>query len=138
MCATLCKPVPQLIWWSAKRRSVIRMPKKGNSGTRILITVVALIAVASFVVVAWHDGLIGVTPIGNINSLSVSTGAVAVKGEITSIVGTTITLSDGTGGVSFEWVGPVTLHSIVVVRGVIWSAHILYLVSSVDVVWLFG
>jgi len=113
------------------------MPKKGKSNTRIIVVVIALIAVASLVVVAFHDGLIGVTPMGSINNESVQSGAVAVRGEITSIVGTTITLSDGTGGVAFEWAGPATLHSIVVVRGVIFSPHILHQVSSVDVVWLF-
>lgn len=113
------------------------MPKKGKSTVKILVIVVTVIAVASLVVVAYHDGLIGVTPMGDINNLIVSSGAVTVKGEITSIVGTTIQVYDGTGGLQFEWAGPATLHSIVVVRGVISSAYFLYLVSAVDVVWIF-
>jgi hypothetical protein len=112
------------------------MPKKGKPIGKILL-VVALIAVGTLVVVAWHDGLIGTTSLGSINNLTVSSGAVTVRGEITGIAGTTITLNDGTGGVEFDWSGPATLHSIVVVRGVITSAHHLGLVSSVDVVWLF-
>jgi hypothetical protein len=112
------------------------MAKKGKPIVPILI-VVALIAVGSLAVVAWHDGLIGSTSLGSINNLTVSSGAVTVRGEITEISGTTITLNDGTGGVEFEWAGPATLHSIVAVRGVITSAHHLGLVSSVEVVWLF-
>lgn len=115
------------------------MPKKkGKPVTKILIVVV-LIAIISVGVVGWHDGILGTTPCGDINDLSVDSGTtVRVRGEITIILLTAITLSDGTGGVIFQWAGPATLNSIVVVTGVVQSAHFLHLVSSVDVVWIFS
>ena len=114
------------------------MPKKkGKPLTKVLI-VVLLIAIVSVGFVAWHDGVIGITQLGDINNLSVDSGTtVRVKGEITAIVLTQITINDGTGGAIFTWAGPATLNSIVVVTGVVQSAHFLHLVSSVEIVWLF-
>ena len=114
------------------------MPKKkGKPVTKILLVVV-LIAIVAVGFVAWHDGAFGITPLGDINDLSVDSGTnVRVKGEITAILGTQITLADATGGCIFTWAGPATLNSIVVVTGVVQSAHFLHLVSSVEVVWLF-
>ena len=113
------------------------MPRKKKRSTRTILIIVVLIAVAGVTVVAWHDGLIMTTPLGEINNLNVSSGAVRVRGEITAISGTTITLHDGTGTVLFEWAGPATLNSIVVVTGSVSSAHFLHQVSSVEPVWLF-
>ena len=111
--------------------------KKGRS-TRNIILVVILIGVISFGVIAWHDGLIGITPMGDINDLSVDSGTtVRMKGEITAIVGPLVTASDGTGGVVFDWTGPIDLNSIVVITGVVGSAHIMQSVSAVDIVWIF-
>ena len=114
------------------------MPKKkGKPVTKILIGVV-LIAIVAFAFVGWHDGLLGITPLGDINNLSVDSGTtVRVRGEITVILLGSITLTDGTGGVIFLWSGHATLNSIVVVTGVVQSAQILHQVSSVEVVWIF-
>jgi len=114
--------------------------KKGSSASKILIVVI-LIAIVSFAVVGWHDGLIGVTPMGSINDFTIDSGtAVTVKGNITLILLTVVTIVDSTGGVAFEWAdaGSLTLHSVVVVRGVVFSLHILTDVSSVAPVWLFA
>ena len=114
------------------------MPKKKGKPVAKILTVVVLIAIVTFGVVGWHDGILGVTPCGDINDLSVDSGTtVRVRGEITIILLGSITLSDDTGGVIFLWAGPATLNSIVVVTGVVQSAHFLHLVSSVEVVWIF-
>jgi hypothetical protein len=122
----------------------ILMPKKkkGSSASKILIVIV-LIAVVSIAIVGWHDGLIGATPMGDINNGTVAEGtAVTVKGEITNIntISSEITIGDTTGGVSFHWVDAASmlLHTRVVVRGVVFSLHILTDVSSVDPVWVFA
>ena len=116
----------------------VRMPKKkGKPVTKILLVVV-VIAIVSIGFIGYHDGLLGITPCGDINDLSVDSGTtVRVRGEITVILLGSITLSDATGGVIFLWAGPATLNSIVVVTGVVQSAHFLHLVSSVEVVWIF-
>ncbi|NHJ12058.1 MAG: hypothetical protein EAX95_00170 [Candidatus Thorarchaeota archaeon] len=80
---------------------------------------------------------------GNINDGTVPEGtAVTVKGEIANInpMLDTITIGNTTGGVAFEWAGAdsMLLHTRVVVRGVVFSLHILTDVSSVDTVWLFA
>ena len=114
--------------------------KKGSAASKILVVVI-LVAVVSIAVVGWHDGLIGATPMGSINDFTVDSGtAVTVKGEVTLIVLTVVTISDSTGGVAFEWAdaGSLSLHTLVVVRGVVFSAHILTDVSSVTPVWLFA
>lgn len=116
--------------------------KKGSSASKILIVVV-LIAVVAIGVVGWHDGVIGVTPMGNINDGTVDEGtAVTVKGEISIIVlaTNTVTIGDTTGGVAFTWAdaASLSLHQRVVVRGVVFSLHILTDVSSVAPVWLFA
>jgi hypothetical protein len=111
--------------------------KKGKPVTKILL-VVFVIAVVSVGVVAWHDGLIGLTSINDINDGLVSNGtAVSVKGEITIRVGNFITLNDGANFVVFYWEGASILNSIVVVRGIVESIVSLRNVTAVDVVWIF-
>ena len=114
------------------------MPKKkGKPVTKILLVVV-VIAIVTFGVIGWHDGILGITPYSEINNLNIDSGTnVRVRGEITAIVLGVVTLSDGSGGVAFLWAGPATLNSIVVVTGTVQSAHWLHLVSSVEVVWIF-
>ena len=89
------------------------MPKKkGKPIAKILLVVVIVVAI-SVSVVAWHDGLIGVTEISDI-----------------------LTVSDGSNFVGFEWTGASTLNSIVVVRGVVGSLITLTDVTSVEIVWI--
>jgi Na+-transporting methylmalonyl-CoA/oxaloacetate decarboxylase beta subunit len=121
----------------------ILMPKKkkGSSSSKILIVIV-LIAVVSVAIIGWHDGLIGVTAMGDINDGTVPEGiSVTLKGEITNIIilTNTVTIGDTTGGMSFEWASAssLLLHTRVVVRGVVFSLHILT-ASSVDPVWVFA
>jgi hypothetical protein len=108
-----------------------------NKGKPIIgIILVLVVAVA---IIGWHDGLIGVTPIENINNFSVDNGtSVTVKGEITIILGDLVTISDSTGSLGFTWAGSgsLSLHSIVVVRGVVSSFITLSDVSSVAPIWL--
>jgi len=112
--------------------------KKGTSKTKILLVIV-VIAVVTVGVVAWHDGLIGITRVQDINNGTVSVGSsVAVKGEIIIIFGNLITISDDGNIVAFSWSGPSTLNSIVVVRGVVGSFVTLTDVTSVEVVWIFN
>lgn len=115
------------------------MPKKkGKSSGKIIIGII-LVAVIAVAILGWHDGLFGVTPIENINNFSVDNGtAVTIKGEITLIFGDLVTISDSTGSLGFTWAdsGSLSLHSIVVVRGVVSSFITLTDVSSVALVWL--
>ena len=79
---------------------------------------------------------------GDINDGTVAEGTpVTVKGEITNIViiTNTVTIGDTTGGVAFVWAGAASmlLHTRVVVRGVVFSLHILT-ASAVDPVWVFA
>ncbi len=116
--------------------------KKGSSTAKIAIVIV-LIIVVSIAVVGWHDGLIGTTPMNNINNGTVDMNApVTVKGEVTAIIPAThtVTVSDTTGGVIFYWANSdsLSLHTRVVVRGLVFSAHFLYNVTSVSPVWLFA
>jgi hypothetical protein len=113
--------------------------KKGSSASKILIVIV-LIAVVAVAIIGWHDGAIGVTQMGDINNGTVPEGtSVTVKGVISSIIPAlhTITIGDSTGGVSFDWADAdsMLLYTTVVVRGVVFSLHILT-ASSVDVVWI--
>ncbi|MHA1964821.1 MAG: hypothetical protein ACXACG_06375 [Candidatus Thorarchaeota archaeon] len=112
--------------------------KKGKPVAKILLVVV-LIAVVTVGIVAWHDGLFGLTSINDINDDLVPIGTpVSVKGEITARLGNIITLQDGANLLAFEWEGASTLNSIVVVRGVVGSIFTLANVTSVDVVWIFA
>jgi hypothetical protein len=111
--------------------------KKGKPVAKILLVVV-LIAVVSVGVVAWHDGLIGLTSINDINDGLVDIGThVAIKGELTGRLGNFITVNDGANFVGFVWEGASTLNSIVVVRGIVGTFISLSNVTSVDVVWIF-
>ncbi len=115
------------------------MPKKKGKPIGKILIVVVLIVVVSFGVIGWHDGLFGITPMGDINNLTVSSGTtVRMKGEVTAIVGSLVTASDGTGGVVFTWDGPITLNAKIVITGVVGSAHVMQSVSAVDTVWIFG
>lgn len=116
--------------------------KKGSSALKIAIVVI-LIVFVSIGVVAWHDGVIGATPMSKINdgTLDMNT-PVTVKGEVTAIIPAlhTVTIADTTGGVSFYWADSdsLSLHTRVVVRGLVFSLHILYNVTSVSQVWIFA
>ena len=115
------------------------MPKKKGKSTTKIILVVVVIAIVAIGVVAWHDGLIGLTEISDINNGTVSNGSVvAIKGEVTFRLGNAMIVSDGSNSVGFEWEGASTLHSIVVVRGTVSSIITLSDVTSVDIVWIFN
>lgn len=97
-----------------------------------------MLTIVTIGVVAWHDGLIGLTSINDINDGLVSNGThVTVKGEVTARLGNFLTIMDGPNGLGFVWEGASTLNSIVVVRGVVTSFLTLGNVTSVDVVWIF-
>ena len=115
------------------------MPKKkGKPVAKILLGIV-LIAVVTIGVVAWHDGLIGLTSMNDINDGLVANGThVTVKGELTGRLGNFITINDGANVLGFVWEGASTLNSIVVVRGIVSSFITLSNVTSVDVVWIFA
>ena len=111
--------------------------KKGRPVAKILLVFV-LIAVIAIGVVAWHDGLVGLTSINDINDGLVPNGtAVTIKGEIILRVGNFITVSDGSNAVGFIWEGASQLNSIVVVRGIVTSFVTLGNVSAVNIVWIF-
>ena len=115
------------------------MPKKKGKPIAKILLVVVEIAVVTVGIVAWHDGLIGLTSINDINDGLVLVGtAVSVKGEITGRLGNIISLQDGPNLIVFEWLGASTLNSIVVVRGAVGSIFNLANVTSVDVVWIFA
>ncbi|MFX1606833.1 MAG: hypothetical protein ACFFDD_13145, partial [Promethearchaeota archaeon] len=66
--------------------------KKGKPLAKILLVVI-LIAIVTIGVVAWHDGLFGLTSINDINDGLVAIGtAVSVKGEVTARLGNLITV----------------------------------------------
>jgi len=118
----------------------IKIPKKkkGKPIAKILLVVV-VIAIVTVGVVAWHDGLIGLTSIKDINDGLVPIGtSVAIKGEVTFRLFNSVTVSVGFNLVTFVWEGTSTLHSIVVVRGVVSSFVTLEDVTSVDIVWMFA
>jgi len=114
------------------------MPKKKGRPVAKIALVLLVLVIVTVGVIAWHDGLIGLTSINDINDGLVSIGtAVAVKGEVTLRVGNIITISDGPNFVLIEWTGASTLNSVVVVRGVVSSIVSLANVTSVDIVWFF-
>ncbi|MBD3157394.1 MAG: hypothetical protein GF309_01275 [Candidatus Lokiarchaeota archaeon] len=115
-----------------------KMPRKKNNTKRNALIVLVLIAVGG--VIAWHDGLFGITAIRDINQGELDTGTnVRIKGELTAIVGNLMTVSDGDGHtVAFSWSGDKpALGSIVVVSGEVSSFISLSDVSSVWAVWIF-
>lgn len=118
------------------------MPKKKKmSTTTVLLIIVLLVAVVSATVVAWHDGKIGVTPLVSINNFEVDSGTpVTVRGVITSIGASSLTISDGLGAVSVPWADTSSfrLTMLVVVRAIVNSIHTLTDVTSVEPVWLFA
>ena len=115
------------------------MPKRKGRPVAKIILVVVLLAFVTVGIVSWHDGLIGLTSINDINDGLVPNGThVSVKGEVTLRVGNVITVSDGANFVIFDWTGASTLNSIVVVRGVVKSIITLSNVTSVDIVWVFA
>jgi hypothetical protein len=115
------------------------MPKKKGKPIAKILLVVVVIAVVTVGVVAWHDGLIGLTSINDINDGLVPVGtAVAIKGEVTLRVGNFLTIQDGANLVVIEWTGASQLNTIVVVRGAVSSIATLANVTSVDIVWIFN
>jgi hypothetical protein len=110
--------------------------KKSKIPTKYILIVVIVVGVSGLGIVALHDGLIGTTPLGSINDLTV-TGPVVVRAKITNIAGQSILISDGTGAATFTWYGPATVGTTVVVRAEVNSAHTLKLVSAVEPVWFF-
>jgi len=115
------------------------MPKKKGKPVTKIILVVVMLAIVTIGIVAWHDGLIGLTSINDINDGLVPNGThVTVKGEVTARLGNFLTIQDGANGLGFVWEGSSTLNSIVVVRGVVTSILTLGNVTSVDVVWIFA
>ena len=114
--------------------------KKGSNTSKILVVVI-LIAVVAVAFIAWHDGKIGVTSLGDINDFTVDSGtAVRVRGTITLIALTAVTINDGTGGVLFSWpdAASLSIGDIVVVTAEVFSPHILTDVTSVQQIWVFA
>ncbi len=103
------------------------------------IGIVLVIAIVAIGIVAWHDGLFGVTQIRDINQGDIDVGtAVTIKGELTARLGNLVTVNTGSNFVAFLWEGEIPpLHSIVVVRGTVESFISLTDVTSVDAVWIF-
>jgi hypothetical protein len=127
------------LYCDAMSMTGIYMPKKKGKPIAKIVLAVVVIAIVAGGVVAWHDGLFGLTSINDINDGLVSIGtSVAVKGEVTFRLGNLITISQGSNFVIITWAGPSTLNSIVVVRGIVTSFLSLGNVSSVDVVWFFA
>jgi hypothetical protein len=115
------------------------MPKKKGKPIAKMLAGVVVVAIIAIGVIAWHDGLIGLTSINDINDGLVAIGTtVAIKGEVTLRVGNLITISHGSNFVIINWEGASTLNSIVVARGVVASILTLVNVTSVDVVWFFS
>ncbi len=117
------------------------MPKKKGSNTSKILLVVLVVAVISVAFLAWHDGKIGVTPLGSINDLSIDTGTpVRVRGTITIILLNSVTITDGTGTVVFTWADAdsLTVSSIIIVTAEVNTAHTLVDVTSVSTVWIFA
>ncbi len=114
------------------------MPKKRSSRAKVAVAVVA-IALIAIVVVAWHDGLIGVTSIADINSGNVSVGTVVtVKGELTGRLGNVHTMSHGSNFLVFTWDGTSPpINSIIVVTGEVSSLLSLDSVTAVREVLVF-
>ena len=129
------------------------MPKKKGKPIAKILLVVVVIAIVTVGIVAWHDGLIGVTPIEDIFEGDIVEGfdindgtAVTVKGTITNIntVLNWVTINDGTGSIGFEWgfADDLEVDSVVVVRGVVETELVVIRfideVTSVQVIWLFA
>jgi hypothetical protein len=117
----------------------IYMPKKKGRPIGKMLLGVVLIAVVAVGVIAWHDGLIGITSIKDINDGLIAAGTpVTIKGEVTFRLLNVITITQGSNSVLINWAGASTLNSIVVVRGIVSSILTLVNVTSVDIVWLFS
>lgn len=116
------------------------MPKKKKSSKKA-IGVAFFIIIVAVGIVAWHDGLIGVTSIADINAGNIDNGtAVTIKGKLIFRAGNlhTVKSLSGDNFVIFEWAGSSPpLDLIVVVRGVVSSIGTLSDVTSVEVVWVF-
>ncbi|MGY5860413.1 MAG: hypothetical protein RTU63_13665 [Candidatus Thorarchaeota archaeon] len=118
------------------------MPKKKKiSRNTILVIVILFVAVSAVGVVAVHDGKLAPTPMESINDMTIASDTpVTVRGVITGIVATSVTVRDATGVVVFNWADAASLtpYTLVVVRGVVNSVHTLKDVTSVEQVWLFA
>jgi hypothetical protein len=115
------------------------MPKKRRSSRGRVAFAVVVIAVVAFAVIAWHDGLIGVTSIADINSGDVSVGTVVtVKGELTGRLGNVHTVSEGSNFLVFTWDGTSPpVNSIIVVTGEVSSLLTFDSVTAVRQVLVF-
>jgi hypothetical protein len=115
------------------------MTKKKGSRKKIVVATI-LVLIAAMGIIVWHDGVIGVTSIADINAGNIDNGtAVTVKGELVFRAGNLHTVKSTAGDniVIFEWAGSSPpLGSIVVVRGVVSSIGTLSDVTSVAVVWI--
>ena len=113
----------------------------------VLSTLLILVVVTvSTCVIAWHDGYGQLTQISDINEGIIPVGtAVTVKGNVTQVLILLIDntqwvfISDGSGSLNFAWRGTAPpVHSIVVVRGTVYTNSYLKNVTFCDVVWLFN
>ena len=120
------------------------MPKKrrkSKNSTRNLILVVVIVAVVTLGVIGWHDGLIGVTSMEDINHGDIDNGTVVtVKGEYIGDLFNVHSVRDTDGnGIAFHWDGATpAVGSMVVVRGEVTSIITLGEVTSFEAVWVFG
>ncbi|TFG34176.1 hypothetical protein EU527_04820 [Candidatus Thorarchaeota archaeon] len=123
------------------------MPKKKKGSNSKILVAVLIIALVACAVVIYHDGLVGVTPIDDINDFDIDDGtAVTVKGRITNIETITnwVIINDGSGSIGFEWgfADDLEENTVVVVRGVVKTTLIVirYIsdVTSVQPIWLFA
>ena len=120
-----------------------RKRRKSKSSTMNYVIVIAIVAIVSFGVIAYHDGLIGLTSIEDIWDGDIDDGtAVAVKGEVTAVGNSFFWITDDDDySIQVEWDGDQPQeNSIVVVRGEVDHLLIYYWiedVTSVQVVWIF-
>jgi hypothetical protein len=109
-----------------------------------IITITAMIVIASTLVIAWHDGIGQITPISDINSGRVSIGTiVTIKGNLSQLLQDAVlgylhpTIVDANGSLMFSWRGVAPeLYSIVIVRGTVVGTHYLRNVTFFDSVWV--
>jgi len=108
----------------------------------LLILVVVMVSTCA---VVWHDGYGQLTKISDINEGFIPAGTfVTVKGNVTQVLILLMTnthivwISDGSGSLQFtlrDTAPPV--HSVVVVRGTVYTNSYLRNVTFCDVIWLF-
>ncbi len=114
------------------------MPKKKGSIIKPVMVIVVL-GIVGLGVIAWHDGLIGVTPISEINAGNVPAGTqVTIKGEYTGKFFSALIIKSGNSGLLFSWDGSIPpVGAVIVVRGEVHDSLSLTNVVSVEIVWIF-